>query len=716
MSTTAFPFSIPVGVYFGAATSAIEVRAYWQPNIASAQGNTYDLVVQYEDNGTYLAGLYVFTNNRWQMCIPYAAVNDFIISGGSVSVYVDITVTDTPEAGATVYRNGVEITATSLTPLPGVVWSTIFVNPTTGGGSGVSSFNSRTGAVTLTASDVTAVLPAATSSALGGVKIGSGVTVQADGTISVSGGYTLPAATAGALGGVKTGANVTIAGDGTISVAAPYTLPAATAGTLGGVIVGTGINVTGGTISVTPYTLPAATAGTLGGVIVGSGINVSAGTISVPTGAGYVLPAATTSTLGGVEVGSGLTITGSVLSANVQTVAGVSPTTGNVALAVGNITGAAPLASPTFTGTLTAAGVTITGGTQAAAITASGLITANGGITLGSTEAANLTAGTTTVATAAPGTTSTVAASTAFVATSFAPLASPTFTGVPAAPTATAGTSTTQLATTAFVGAAITAGGFLTTANAASTYAPLAAPALTGAVTINSGTTAIDALSITGGNSASGAAITLTNTAGTAGAKTIRSVSNVLQFVNAAHSTVLTTMDDSGNWVAGTTGSISAPTVTGTTSVTASGFNSISITPATTGNAPTIASVGGNVNVSLQINTQGSGGINLNAATAVTTGTFNSAGQIGTTTAGAGLTIKGGTNAKIGTVTLAAGAATVANTSVTASSVIFLTVQNGTTTTGTVSVGTITAGTSFTIVSSNTSDTTTVAYMIVEQG
>jgi hypothetical protein len=38
-----------------------------------------------------------------------------------------------------------------------------------------------------------------------------------------------------------------------------------------------------------------------------------------------------------------------------------------------------------------------------------------------------------------------------------APLASPTFTGTPAAPTATAGTNTTQLATTAFANAAATA-------------------------------------------------------------------------------------------------------------------------------------------------------------------------------------------------------------------------------------------------------------------
>ena len=41
--------------------------------------------------------------------------------------------------------------------------------------------------------------------------------------------------------------------------------------------------------------------------------------------------------------------------------------------------------------------------------------------------------------------------------TSRAPLASPTFTGTPAAPTATAGTNTTQLATTAFVAAAVAA-------------------------------------------------------------------------------------------------------------------------------------------------------------------------------------------------------------------------------------------------------------------
>jgi hypothetical protein len=57
-------------------------------------------------------------------------------------------------------------------------------------------------------------------------------------------------------------------------------------------------------------------------------------------------------------------------------------------------------------------------------------------------------------------------------ATSLAPIASPTFTGIPTGPTASASTSTTQLATTAFV---------------ATSFAPLAAPSFTGAV-VDSGT------------------------------------------------------------------------------------------------------------------------------------------------------------------------------------------------------------------------------------
>jgi hypothetical protein len=57
-----------------------------------------------------------------------------------------------------------------------------------------------------------------------------------------------------------------------------------------------------------------------------------------------------------------------------------------------------------------------------------------------------------------------------------APLASPTFTGVPLSTTAAVDTNTTQIATTAYV----IAQGYLKSATASSTYAPLASPTLTG--------------------------------------------------------------------------------------------------------------------------------------------------------------------------------------------------------------------------------------------
>lgn len=65
--------------------------------------------------------------------------------------------------------------------------------------------------------------------------------------------------------------------------------------------------------------------------------------------------------------------------------------------------------------------------------------------------------------------------------TGYAPLASPTFTGTPAAPTAAVDTNTTQLATTAYV----VGQGYLKSATASSTYAPLASPTFTGQPYVN---------------------------------------------------------------------------------------------------------------------------------------------------------------------------------------------------------------------------------------
>jgi hypothetical protein len=82
----------------------------------------------------------------------------------------------------------------------------------------------------------------------------------------------------------------------------------------------------------------------------------------------------------------------------------------------------------------------------------------------------------------------------------------------------------------------------------------------------------------------------------------------------------------------------------------------------------------------------------------------------------AGLRIVEGTNARMGVATLTAGAATVANTTVTANTRIFLTSQVDGGTPGFLRVSTRTAGTSFTITSSSGTDTSQVAWLLVEPG
>ena len=75
--------------------------------------------------------------------------------------------------------------------------------------------------------------------------------------------------------------------------------------------------------------------------------------------------------------------------------------------------------------------------------------------------------------------------------------------------------------------------------------------------------------------------------------------------------------------------------------------------------------------------------------------------------------ISGGSNSKLGQATLVAGTVTVANTSVTAASRIFLT-GIGTTNASVLKVGTVTAGTSFVINSGAGGDTRVINWWIVE--
>jgi hypothetical protein len=92
-----------------------------------------------------------------------------------------------------------------------------------------------------------------------------------------------------------------------------------------------------------------------------------------------------------------------------------------------------------------------------------------------------------------------------------------------------------------------------------------------------------------------------------------------------------------------------------------------------------------------------------------------SSGDVALTSEGSGIEIKEGSNATMGQNTLVAGNVTVANTTVTAASRIFLTCNAPNAgTPGALYVSARTAATSFTITSTSVLDTCNVAWLIIE--
>ena len=169
-------------------------------------------------------------------------------------------------------------------------------------------------------------LPIASASDLGGVKVGSGLSINVEGALSAD---TIPEATTTTAGLMSSSDKSKL--DGVATNANNYVLPTASDTTLGGVKVGSGLSINDDILStdpipdattsasglmsatdktklngLSPYTLPAATTSSLGGVKVGSGLSIdTTGELSVDQ---YQLPIASSSTLGGVKIGSGISI------------------------------------------------------------------------------------------------------------------------------------------------------------------------------------------------------------------------------------------------------------------------------------------------------------------------------------------------------------------------------------------------------------------------
>lgn len=106
------------------------------------------------------------------------------------------------------------------------------------------------------------VLPTASAATLGGVKVGTRLSIDGAGVLSAddqsSEAYVLPTASPATLGGIKIGTRLSIDGSGVVSADdQAYVLPAASAATLGGVKI--------------------ATAATLGAIKIGTRLSIDAG-------------------------------------------------------------------------------------------------------------------------------------------------------------------------------------------------------------------------------------------------------------------------------------------------------------------------------------------------------------------------------------------------------------------------------------------------------
>lgn len=131
----------------------------------------------------------------------------------------------------------------------------------------------------ITVSDLRNTLVKTASSTVSGtVKVGSGLSINSSGVLSVTNfsGYTLPTATNTALGGVKIGSGLSISSSGVISVT-QQPMPTATNFVAGIVKIGDGLNITtDGVLSnpISEYNLPTASNETLGGIKVGRGLAI----------------------------------------------------------------------------------------------------------------------------------------------------------------------------------------------------------------------------------------------------------------------------------------------------------------------------------------------------------------------------------------------------------------------------------------------------------
>ena len=179
---------------------------------------------------------------------------------------------------------------------------------------------------------ITTTMRTATSSLIGGIKVGNNLTIT-NGVLSADAqAYTLPTASASVLGGVKIGTNLSIS-DGVLSADdQSYTLPVASTTTLGGVKIGTNLIITDSVLSVdgkTTSTIDGIVKAQSSGKINDNWLNTTIARIDSPTFTGTV----TSPTFSGA-------LTGNASSATISTTSTTTEDTTNELILVGVTSGA----------------------------------------------------------------------------------------------------------------------------------------------------------------------------------------------------------------------------------------------------------------------------------------------------------------------------------------------------------------------------------------
>jgi hypothetical protein len=343
----------------------------------------------------------------------------------------------------------------------GQLATTAFVhNAVVASTTGVASFNTRTGAITLLTADVTGAggAPIASPAFTGNPTAPTPVTGNSSASVATTAFVmnelaTLPVAPVTSFN-TRTGAVVLNTADITGAGGAPAASP-----TFTGVPVAPTAAQTDSSTTLATTAFVHAAVGALGTTVqsfngrtgsvnlIGNDISAAGGALLVgPAFTG--VPTAPTATAGTSSAQLATTaFVQAALSGATTGVSSFNTRTGAVTLTTADITsaGGAPLSSPNLTGVPTAPTAAQTSNDTTVATTAyvrAALAAAPGGVSSFNSRTGAITLQGNDIS-AAGG----------------ALLVGPAFTGTPTAPTATAGTSSTQLATTAFVAAAIAAGG-----------------------------------------------------------------------------------------------------------------------------------------------------------------------------------------------------------------------------------------------------------------